>query len=127
MTDTNTRSAPTIVLVEDDMLIGIDLKQSLQKEGYEVGGPFNTEGAAREFIEENEVDAAILDVNLGHGNTSLNLARELHASGMPFAFLTGYAAHQAQFGAGFEDVVRISKPVKPQDLVATLDRLIEAA
>ncbi|MBW3536028.1 MAG: baseplate J/gp47 family protein, partial [Gemmatimonadetes bacterium] len=36
--------------------------------------------------------AALLDVNLGHGQTSYPVAEVLAARGIPFAFLTGYGA-----------------------------------
>ena len=117
----------TILLVEDDALIGLDLKRTLERGGYEVGGPFKSEAEARGYLDGHGVDAALLDVNLGAGGTSLGLAADLKTDGRPFAFLTGYAAQEDQFGGGFEGVVRLSKPARPNDVLRIVGDLLADA
>ena len=40
--------------------------------------------------QSNRIDFALLDVNLGDGETSFATAEILRARGVPFAFVTGY-------------------------------------
>jgi DNA-binding response OmpR family regulator len=54
---------------------------------------------ARRSLAGRRPDVAVLDVNLGQG-TSMPLARELIAAGIPFIFATGYG-DEALIAAGF--------------------------
>ena len=124
MTEPNATTR-TILLVEDDPLIGHDLKRILVKGGHAVGGPFAEVADARGFLNGTGIDAAVLDVNLGDGRTSLDLARELRARGTPFVFLTGYAVQENHFEGDLMDVPRLGKPTRPSELAEAVGRLLE--
>ena len=56
-----------LFLLEDDDAIGMGLKYSLEKEGYDVIH-VKTKRDALESLKENEFDMCILDINLPDGN-----------------------------------------------------------
>jgi DNA-binding NtrC family response regulator len=69
-----------IVIVEDDMLVKAYLAKTLSDAGAVV---------VRSF--DRKIDAAILDVRLGGGVSSVPIAISLDLKGIPFMFYTGYA------------------------------------
>jgi CheY-like chemotaxis protein len=82
-----------VLVVEDDYLVAKDLVDTLESAGAEVRGPFGWRDEAIAFVRENaeELDAAILDVNL-HGEKDYSVADFLIARSVRVAFATGYGA-----------------------------------
>ncbi|WP_323766139.1 response regulator [Marinovum sp.] len=82
--------AQSILLVEDEAIVAMDLKLQLEDEGFTVVGPAPTVRRALALIEETPPDFAILDVNL-NGATSREIAEQLVACGTGFLYLSGYS------------------------------------
>ena len=79
-----------ILVVEDDYLVAIALAEMLKAAGANVIGPLSEMQEALSFVEKgNDVDAAILDVDL-HGQKSYPVAQALAARRIRFVFATGY-------------------------------------
>jgi len=114
-----------VMIVEDEWLIAEMIAEDSRAAGYEVAGPVpSVARAVRILDEENAVDAALLDVNLGR-DSSFRLAEMLLERDIPFAFLTGYV--RQQLPPHLEDAEMLSKPVNPRVLRRTLDSLLDAA
>ena len=80
----------TVLLVEDEWLIAIDLAQALEKVGLDVMGPASSlEGAYSLVAQHGLPDAAILDIKLG-GDEIYTLAEELSAGGVNVHLASGY-------------------------------------
>ena len=77
-----------ILLVEDDVLIGMELSERLDGMGYAVLGPAETLEQADALLPQKP-DAALLDANL-NGQSTIALGAKLFAAGVPIAFCTGY-------------------------------------
>lgn len=108
-----------ILLVEDEMLIALDIEDTLKARGCEVLGPFVDVAAALEVAENVKLDAAVLDVNI-RGMTSFAIARRLEERRIPFLFLTGYGADLlVRENPGWEV---FEKPYGAEPL---MDRLVE--
>jgi DNA-binding response OmpR family regulator len=112
----------TVLLVEDESLVSLLSEEVLTEAGYEVLLAMRlAEGlqiAAREPL-----DLAILDVNLGGGDTSYPIASTLRRRGIPFAFTTGY--EKARLEPEYRNEAALQKPYEPSALVrlaATLAR-----
>jgi two-component system, response regulator PdtaR len=91
-----------ILVVEDEVLIGVALCMILRVAGYRVCGPAGSVDDALELAGQEAPDLALVDVNLGGGAEGLDLARALrHRHGATCIFLTGNAgiAHQARDAA----------------------------
>jgi DNA-binding response OmpR family regulator len=108
-----------VLVVEDEMMIGLWLEQVLKDFGCSVSLA-GTVDQALKLILVNEFDAATLDINLTVGD-SLPVADALAALGVPFAFMTGYSSHKL---GRHRDQVVLTKPVREFELVATLSQLL---
>src|SRR5262249_54585449 len=83
------RPAKRVLVIEDEPLVALDMKEILGGAGHDVVGPACNLTAARQLLAENKFDLAIVDVNLGDENGS-EIAAALAKRGAPFAFVTGY-------------------------------------
>jgi CheY-like chemotaxis protein len=101
-----------VLVVEDDYVIALDLARALDELGALVVGPIATAMDAVQLLREHgaEVDAAILDVNLG-SHTVYPVADALRERAVPFVFSTGY--EQWSIPPAYSGVPRCSKPVDP--------------
>lgn len=72
------------------MLVADVLAEELGDAGCEVVGPVSRLQAAMRMAREEQLDGALLDVNLA-GERSFPVAAILRERGIPFIFLTGYA------------------------------------
>jgi CheY-like chemotaxis protein len=79
-----------VLVVEDEPLIRLDITRLLKDAGYEIVGPFCTIEEALGSIIAEDLDAAILDFNLGNETAAL-IADALTTQGIPFMWLTGYS------------------------------------
>jgi DNA-binding NtrC family response regulator len=114
-----------ILVVEDEMLVGMDLAMMLEDWGYHPDGPHASVRDSLSAIRESRPDAAILDMNLGRGETSMPVAEALQEQGIPFVFLTGYTRFDAAGNPLAETVLRMRKPVAEGELRAVLDGLVK--
>jgi hypothetical protein len=74
-----------ILLVEDDPIIGLDLRQTLEHAGATVVGPAHDVPSATALIRNGPFDVAVLD-HLIVGGDSLPLAHELNCAGAQIPF-----------------------------------------
>jgi CheY-like chemotaxis protein len=84
-------SAPHILVVDDEPLVALLIADWLAELGYHVVGPISKAPEAMRLVEDARLDGALLDVNLGSGD-SFTLADAVRAKGIPFAFITGNGA-----------------------------------
>jgi CheY-like chemotaxis protein len=81
-----------ILVVEDEMLVLMEIEDTLADFGCESVFAAATNEQAIALIESQHLDAALLDLNL-NGVRSYPVADALAAHGVPFAFATGYGGH----------------------------------
>ena len=115
--DTTQLEGRRILVVEDDYLIAIDVADQLKRAGAVVIGPAPSVAKAKRLLAAGDVDAAVLDVNLGEEN-SFPVAQELQDRGVPFLFSTGYDS--ADIPAEWKHVTVAMKPLRPALVVALL-------
>ncbi|UOM32927.1 response regulator [Acuticoccus sp. I52.16.1] len=113
-----------IMIVEDEAMISFDLADLLQTAGYQVNGPHATASEALEAMADAQLNLAILDVDLGDGQTSDPVAQRLAATGTPFMFVSGYTFAGSEILQRYPDVHHISKPWDPQDLLRVVARTV---
>jgi DNA-binding response OmpR family regulator len=80
-----------VLVLEDETLVSMMVEDMLLDLGCEVVGPFAKLDQALAYVDGDgaEIDAALLDVNLG-GVRSFPMAEALAGKGVPFVFTTGY-------------------------------------
>jgi len=109
-----------VLLVEDDAIIGMMMRELLTERGLFVIGPCCTvrEGLA---ATGEDLDCAILDVHLG-GEYVYPVASALQELNIPFAFVSGYG--RESIDSRFQDVYILQKPVTREGLERFLARVL---
>jgi PAS domain S-box-containing protein len=102
-----------ILLVEDEILVAMMMRDILGDLGYSVVGPFSRLSEAMIAAVHEEIDAGVVDINLG-GEFVYPVADVLVARGIPFVFITGYGVESID--KRFGSVPIIKKPVQRQAL-----------
>ncbi len=108
-----------ILVAEDDALILMDIEEMLREIGCKIVGPVSTVAAALAAIEENELDGALLDMNL-HGERISPAADELLARGVQFILCTGYSSNTKD-KAAIQNAPRLTKPFNLKTLRAAMN------
>lgn len=101
-------TAKHILIVEDDPLIALDMQEHFIAEGHTVAGPASSVAEAVSIIDNEKVDCASLDYNLG-GETCTPVAIRLREEQVPFIFVTGNA-HNLRQEANLPHAPVIGKP-----------------
>ncbi|MDP2331199.1 MAG: response regulator [Reyranella sp.] len=92
MADASTgRRTRRVLVVEDEVIIGMLVEDMLQELGYEVVALSTHLDQAIELARSSNIDFAMLDLNL-NGQLSYAIADVLRLRGLPFIFATGYGA-----------------------------------
>jgi len=107
-----------VLIVEDEALVAMLIDDTLADNGFDVVGPASSVAQALRLIEGGAIDATVLDVNLGGGQTSYPIAEELKSHGVPFLFLTGYGAVGLE--QKYASCPLLQKPFDPNRLVRIL-------
>lgn len=106
-----------VLLVEDEPLISMMLKELLVTFGHSVDGPYNKMSDAMFSAANRDLHAGILDINVG-GEKIYALAEVLAKRKIPFVFVTGYSPGTVD--ARFRHVPILQKPIEPQKLRSVL-------
>jgi PAS domain S-box-containing protein len=112
------RSQPAVLVVEDEGLVALSLKQILGDHGYQVVGPAASVPEAERLVGRQPIDAALLDVNLA-GDSVLPFAEELVLAGTPVVFYTGYG-RTAEILGRFPKARVLTKPAQETDILASV-------
>ena len=110
----------TILLVEDEFFVALDLQTIIEDGGYAVDGPYVSveEVVAHLDHHQPELACAILDVRLRDGEV-FPAAERLHDAGVPLIFHSGHADEQA-LQSRYPGSRVCGKPCSPSMLRRTL-------
>lgn len=112
-----------ILLVEDEYLIADDLAALLREAHAEIIGPAaSLPKAMRLATDTEQIDAAVLDINL-RGVNVFPLADELRSRGVPIMFLTGYGANNIP--ADYLAITRCEKPMGTASVIEALRAMLD--
>ena len=115
---------PSILIVEDDPFIALDLQDTFENAGFEVCGPVSSVTSGLKVLEKKRPDVAMLDFNLGT-ETSLPIAEQLQMINIPFAFLSGQIVSVIKLATDISGIF-IAKPYNPDALVSQIKELLPA-
>ncbi|MGE5063978.1 MAG: hypothetical protein ACM3IG_07935 [Myxococcales bacterium] len=91
--DASVLAGRRILVIEDSPVVGPFTADVLQDLGCEVVGPAPNIAMARELIEGEGFDAALVDIHI-RGERVFGLCEMLEAKGVPFILTSGYADWQ---------------------------------
>ncbi|MGN6549715.1 MAG: response regulator [Pararhizobium sp.] len=111
-----------VLVAEDNLMVALDLVAILEDAGAIVIGPVARVSEALDLAENDNPEAAILDVNLLDG-TATPLAERLIARGVPLVFCTGTEA-PAEILRRVPDLPVFKKPTDAVRLIRELARLL---
>jgi CheY-like chemotaxis protein len=80
-----------VLFVEDEPLVAIMIEDMLVDLGVEVVGPASRVDQALALAREADIEAAVLDINVG-GQSTYEVADVLRQRGVPVIFATGYGS-----------------------------------
>ena len=104
----------TILVVEDEVLIALDLVKSIEDAGARAV-VVNTAKVGLNFVELSTISAAVIDYRLGDDDFT-NLCERLTAASIPFVIYSGYPdPRDAWPNAPF-----LQKPTPGKEMVATI-------
>lgn len=116
---------PTVLVVEDEFIIALDLSETVKDLGYKLEGPFADKEHAFLAIESDMPDAAILDVYTNDGEV-FPLADALREAGVPIIFHSGHVSPE-EVKYRYPDAWACSKPCPPDKLIDVLQEAVEKA
>lgn len=110
----------TVLLVEDESMVSMLAEDIFLDAGCVVLLAMRL-GEALELARSEKIDFAVLDVNLGGGDTSFPVAELLEERAVPYLFATGYNADGID--PRFSGRPRVQKPYAPSQLVRVASAL----
>jgi two-component system, cell cycle sensor histidine kinase and response regulator CckA len=81
----------SILIVEDEAIVAMDLKLQLQDLGYSVAGLASTGQEAIDMAARLRPALVLMDISLGVGMDGIQAAHHVQAMGLPVVFLTAFA------------------------------------
>ncbi|WP_312735303.1 response regulator [Stenotrophomonas sp.] len=111
-----------VLVAEDEFAIAMFLVDYLELKGVHIVGPAGDLAALNRLFDEQPIDVALLDINLG-GEQVYPLADRLAAAGIPFLLTSGY---DDNVPSRFADAPRCAKPYHIQALAQQLETLVHA-
>lgn len=124
MNRTDVYKGKRVLVVEDDIFIGMDIADAVERVGGIVYGPVTDRDSATKIASFGDIDCAIIDFNLGLRN-SVKLAEYCCEHDIPCVCYTGdsKAARKANMQ---EFALVIEKPTKPTLVLEKLAERMQA-
>lgn len=118
----------SVLLVEDEQIIAMDLQESLEEMGYHVLGPACNADEALALARQHKPDMALLDIMIEGPVDGIDTAVELTQINIPCVFLTAYSdSHTLQRAAAISPYGILTKPVERPVLAVTLEQTLYKA
>lgn len=113
----------SLLIVEGNMILALDVEDMLLRKGATRVDVVGTCEEALLVLETATYHAAVLDLNLPHGNI-LSVATRLTELRVPFAFCAGHG-ERARLPEPYATAVLINMPCNEAYLISALARLLD--
>jgi DNA-binding response OmpR family regulator len=112
----------TLMIVEDEALVAMELRDSLEEAGYHVLDLTDRRNEALEVAKARKPDLALVNIRLAGRDDGIELAEHLKALGVPVVFISGQSsrAHSASTVA----IASMPKPYFAADMVLAVAYLL---
>ena len=117
MNDNNPLSGVTVLVVEDDLFLAMDLEETLAGMGAAVVAVCHTLDEAMAWADADDFALAVLDFSLGSDSTPL--ARRLARRNVPFILHTGMSRSEPSL-MEWRDSLIVEKPASPHTLAVAI-------
>jgi DNA-binding response OmpR family regulator len=119
----NVAGTTSILLMEDEIIIAMDVEDILQGAGFERIETVSSCRAAEEWLTVNDPDLVVMDIELSDGDAGV-IARSLRGRGIPFIVYTGAQRKIHPDALSFSEGVWLEKPCEPATLLTEVMRCI---
>lgn len=113
--------ASRVLVIEDSPIVALSMQDMLTRLGVDVAGPAGTIATALQLAAEEQLDAAIVDLNI-RGSKTFSILAILERRKIPFLIASGYA--DWTMPEKWLDRPRLQKPFNDAQLRARLDDLL---
>ena len=115
-------SGKNILIVEDEAILALDLSFVMEDMGASVIGPCHRLRRALEVLGQEQIDGAILDVDLA-GEAVFPLADGLARRHVPIVFHTG-RNNSSELISRYQGAAVCAKPTQPENVALALAALL---
>lgn len=116
------RAEPSILIVEDEILIAMGLELLLNQFGFCSAGFADTPAMAYRLVERARPDLAIVDIRLAGGTDGLEVIRRLSAAGIPVIASSAHGSPDDAASAGALDM--LVKPYTAEQLQVAVSKVL---
>ncbi|MDD2896531.1 MAG: response regulator [Aliarcobacter sp.] len=111
-----------ILIVEDESIVALDMKNTLTNFGYEVTNCVTNYNDAVNSVQTNKPELILMDINLGNGKDGINVAEEIQISqDIPIIYITAFADEKTINRAiKTNPVSYLIKPFKREELKSNI-------
>lgn len=108
-----------ILIVEDEGVVALEMKEFLEQHGYEVGSPVASANMVIEEVLKNKIDLILMDIHLKSFIDGIDAAHRINImKPIPVVFLTAYSDSIIKKRAmKTRHVAYLEKPVQMEDLL----------
>lgn len=111
-----------VLIVEDEFIVANNLRQLLQRFGYEVSGIAVSGEEAEEYVKKEKPDIALLDIRLQGELSGIDIARKLRSENIAFIYLSANSNQKIlEEAKATEPYGFLVKPFRKKDLMVMLD------
>src|SRR5580658_6407917 len=114
-------SPKIILIVEDQLLLAMGLKDELEDAGYQVLEVAVRHQQALAFARKIKPDLALVNIDLAHGDDGVALAWDLKSLGVPVLFISGQPSRARSAKA--VALASLAKPYSSAQMLEAVDYL----
>ena len=124
VTEIDRESATSVLIIEDEPLISMQLEDLVTSLGHEVCGTAATRTQAREVVAERTPGLVLADIQLADGSSGLDAVDDILAIGsVPVIFITAYP-ERLLTGDRPEPTYLVTKPFQEQTVRAAISQAL---
>jgi DNA-binding response OmpR family regulator len=116
------KTVQTLMIVEDEVLVSILLRDELQKAGYKVLDLTDRLDAAMEVAKAEKPDLALVNIRLAKGDDGIELSKHLKVLGIPVLLISGQVSRASS--AKTVAIGSMPKPYDPEEMLLAVAYLL---
>ena len=116
------KTVQTLMIVEDEVLVSILLRDELQKAGYKVLDLTDRLDAALEVAKAEKPDLALVNIRLAKGDDGIELSKHLKVLGIPVLLISGQVSRSSS--AKTVAIGSMPKPYVPEEMLLAVGYLL---
>jgi DNA-binding response OmpR family regulator len=118
----DSKTIQTLMIVEDEVLVAILLRDELQKAGYKILDLTDRHDEALEIAKAERPDLALVNIRLAMGDDGIELSKHLKLLEIPVLLISGQVSRSSS--AKTVAIGSMPKPYNPEEMVFAVAYLL---